>query len=89
MQLIPQIAPNLAELTVFQRTAIWVTPKTDGRPEATAVAVRPLPAHSARRPRLGSSILEVIMVAGVLKYSRFKAFNRMAERVASCTWRAR
>ncbi|MEO6472984.1 MAG: NAD(P)/FAD-dependent oxidoreductase, partial [Aeromicrobium sp.] len=30
----------------------------------------------------GSSILEVIMVAGVLKYRQFKLFNKIAERVA-------
>src|SRR5690349_12286615 len=28
VQLIPEVAPRLAELTVFQRTAIWVTPKS-------------------------------------------------------------
>src|SRR5579875_1531746 len=30
VQLIPEIAPRLAELTVYQRTPIWVTPKLDG-----------------------------------------------------------
>ncbi len=83
VQLIPEIAPKLAELTVFQRTAIWVTPKTD-------VAVPPrLRSLYARLPftqriarALGSGVLEVIMVAGVLKYRRFKAFNAIAARVA-------
>src|SRR5438067_1738845 len=30
VQLIPEIAPLLDELTVYQRTPIWVTPKQDG-----------------------------------------------------------
>ena len=52
VQLIPEIAPKLAELTVFQRTAIWVTPKSDGpvpRPVCSRCTPRPL--HAARRAR--------------------------------------
>src|SRR5439155_743713 len=30
VQLIPQVAREVAELTVYQRTPIWVTPKLDG-----------------------------------------------------------
>ena len=41
VQLIPEIADVASELTVFQRTPIWVTPKTDFRiPRAAAATVR-------------------------------------------------
>ena len=83
VQLIPEIAPKLAELTVFQRTAIWVTPKSDGPvPKALQRLYASVPLTQRVARGLGSGILEVIMVAGVLKYRRFKMFNHLAERFA-------
>ena len=50
VQLIPKIAKVAAELTVYQRTPIWVTPKTDfADPPAGAAAVRPYAVHAAAR----------------------------------------
>lgn len=70
VQLIPEIAPKLQQLSVYQRTPIWVTPKLDG-PIPGAVqqlfARVPLTQRSARL--LSSGILEAIMVTGVL-YNR-------------------
>ncbi|GAA3519327.1 NAD(P)/FAD-dependent oxidoreductase [Aeromicrobium panaciterrae] len=83
VQLIPEIAPALAELTVYQRTAIWVTPKSDARipPRIRSMYARvPFTQRVARA--LGSGVLEVLMVTAVLKYRRFKMFNKLAERVA-------
>ena len=83
VQLIPEIAPKLAELTVFQRTAIWVTPKSDGPvPQRLQSLYARFPVTQRVARAIGSGVLEVLMVAGVLKYRRFKLFNRMAERVA-------
>jgi cation diffusion facilitator CzcD-associated flavoprotein CzcO len=83
VQLIPEIAPTLSELTVFQRTAIWVTPKSDGPvPRRLQNLYARLPVTQRIARGIGSSILEALMVFGVLKYRRFKLFNRMAERVA-------
>jgi len=83
VQLIPTIAPKLAELTVYQRTAIWVTPKSDGPiPQRIRNLYARMPLTQRIARRIGSGVLEVIMVAGVLKYRRFKLFNKGAERVA-------
>ena len=83
VQLIPEIAPKLAELTVFQRTAIWVTPKSDGPvPRRLQKLYARIPFTQRVARGIGSGILEVLMVAAVLKYRRFKRFNQTAERVA-------
>ncbi len=83
VQLIPEIAPKLAELTVFQRTAIWVTPKTDGPvPRRLQKLYARIPFTQRVARGIGSGILEVLMVAAVLKYRRFKRFNQTAEQVA-------
>jgi cation diffusion facilitator CzcD-associated flavoprotein CzcO len=83
VQLIPEIAPKLSELTVFQRTAIWVTPKTDGPvPRRLQKLYARIPFTQRVARGIGSGILEVLMVAAVLKYRRFKRFNQTAEKVA-------
>jgi cation diffusion facilitator CzcD-associated flavoprotein CzcO len=44
VQLVPAIAPEVAELTVFQRTPIWCLPKLDGPvPAAVRTALRRVP----------------------------------------------
>ena len=83
VQLIPEIAPRLAELTVFQRTAIWVTPKSDGPvPRRLQALYERLPVTQRLARGVGFGVLEALMVAGVIKYRRFKAFNRLAEKFA-------
>lgn len=83
VQLIPEIAPRLAELTVYQRTAIWVTPKTDG---AIPGRIQKLYARVPLTQRVvrtfGSGILEAIMVSGVLRYRQAKLLNRGVEKLA-------
>ncbi len=83
VQLIPEIAPTLAELTVYQRTAIWVTPKSDAKiPKRVRSMYARVPLTQRIVRGFGSGVLEVLMVAAVLKYRRFKIFNKIAERVA-------
>ena len=44
VQVIPSIAPQVAELTVFQRTPVWCLPKLDGPlPKALRTAMRRIP----------------------------------------------
>lgn len=83
VQLIPEIAPRLTELTVYQRTAIWVTPKSDGkipRRLQKLYARAPLTQRAVRT--FGSGILEAIMVSGVLHYRQAKLLNRGVEKIA-------
>ena len=82
VQLIPTIADRLAELTVYQRTAIWVSAKPDlpvPSPVRAVFSRVPLTQRAARLA--GSSVLEVLMVAGVLHYRELPLANRVGERV--------
>ncbi len=81
VQLIPEVAKLVDELTVYQRTPIWVSPKTDfAVPQAMqkAFAAAPLTQRAVRM--VGTSILEGMMVSGVLHYKDMTLFNRVAER---------
>lgn len=81
VQLIPTIADQLAELTVYQRTAIWVSAKTDFPvPKALRTAFAKVPLTQRAVRLAGSSILEVLMVAGVLHYKELPMANRLGER---------
>ncbi|WP_291412126.1 NAD(P)/FAD-dependent oxidoreductase [Actinophytocola sp.] len=77
VQLVPEVARKVAELTVYQRTPIWVTPKLDGpipRPVQRLVARMPLAQRAARL--VNSAALEAIMVTGVLHYRQARLTNR-------------
>ncbi|HET9422654.1 MAG TPA: NAD(P)/FAD-dependent oxidoreductase [Nocardioides sp.] len=81
VQLIPEIAKVVSDLTVYQRTPIWVSPKPDyAVPDAMqkAFAAAPLTQRAVRL--VGTSILEGMMVSGVLHYKTLPLFNRLAER---------
>lgn len=83
VQLIPEIAPRLAELTVYQRTAIWVTPKGDGPvPKRIQKLYARVPLTQRAVRTFGSGILEAIMVSGVLRYRQAKFLNRGVEKFA-------
>lgn len=80
VQLIPELAKVAAELTVYQRTAIWVSPKVDAAiPGLAHKAFRTLPLTQRAVRLAGTSILEAMMVAGVLEYRRFNAVNKAAQ----------
>ena len=83
VQLIPEVAKQVAELTVYQRTPIWVTPKSDvGIPRVMQKAFARLPLTQKAVRLAGTSILEAIMVGGVLKYRDFRPISIAAERIA-------
>lgn len=80
VQLIPQVATIASELTVYQRTPIWVSPKPDYRiPRAVQKAFAALPAAQRAVRLVGSSILELMMISGVVQYKNFQFVNRLAE----------
>ncbi|MGK5533942.1 flavin-containing monooxygenase, partial [Streptomyces sp. URMC 129] len=83
VQLIPEVAKLTAELTVYQRTPIWVTPKLDGRiPRLAQELFARVPATQRAARMVNSTILEAIMVVGVLHYRRARLANRGAELLA-------
>jgi cation diffusion facilitator CzcD-associated flavoprotein CzcO len=77
IQVVPELAKEAAELTVYQRTPIWVLPKFDvpfPRPLQRLFARVPL---TQRAVRWVTDInLEFMMVITMWKYRRFKLVNR-------------
>ncbi len=81
VQLIPEVAKVVSELTVYQRTPIWVSPKPDyvvPRRLQAAFAAMPLAQRVVRTA--GSAVLELLMITGVVHYKNFRLGNRIAER---------
>src|SRR3954452_14203710 len=88
VQLIPEMARKAAALTVYQRTPIWVTPKTDFAIPSVVqrlFAAQPWTQRLARRAN--SAWLESIMVTGVLHYRQARLFNQAAAAVAKAHMR--
>jgi cation diffusion facilitator CzcD-associated flavoprotein CzcO len=84
IQLIPQIAPIVKNLSVFQRTPIWLLPKADlPVSERMQKALRYIPGFQ-RLLRFAIWLLTDMVVVNVLKdYKRFSWLADKAER--SCT----
>ncbi|MDM4769780.1 NAD(P)/FAD-dependent oxidoreductase [Solimonas sp. SE-A11] len=81
VQLLPKIAPKLARLDVYQRTAIWVTPKLDGPiPLALRRLFAALPSTQRSARLVSSGLLEAIMVTGVLYNKQLPLLMRTMER---------
>lgn len=77
VQLIPELAKTAADLTVYQRTPIWVVPKIDLRfgPRAKKLFAR-IPATQRVLRWLTDSIYEVMVSVGVVHYKTFRGrFN--------------
>jgi cation diffusion facilitator CzcD-associated flavoprotein CzcO len=76
VQLIPKLAEQVADMTVYQRTPIYVVPKFDfpiAGPLQRLFGRVPL-AHRAFR-WVTDNILELMMVSAVLHYRQFKLLN--------------
>lgn len=79
VQLIPEIAARAESLTVFQRTPIWVVPKFDfaiPRPVQELFRRVPLTQRAARL--VNTSLMEALMVVGVLHYKQVKPATKLA-----------
>ncbi|MFD4295275.1 flavin-containing monooxygenase [Rhodococcus sp. NPDC058505] len=79
VQLIPEVARTAAELTVYQRTPIWVVPKLDlpiPGPVQRLFAKVPLTQRAART--VSDGLLEGLMVTAVLHYRQAKVLNKIA-----------
>lgn len=83
VQLIPELAKVAADLTVYQRTPIWVSRKIDGPvPKVVQKLFARVPLSQRLVRTVGTSILEVMMVAGVLHFADLRTANRLGE--AAC-----
>lgn len=89
VQLIPEIASRADELTVYQRTPIWVVPKIDFPipPAVQGLFARvPLTQRAARL--VNTAALEALMVFGVLHFKQAKPGNKAAALLARAHLRA-
>ena len=83
VQLIPELADVADDLTVYQRTPIWVTAKPDLPVPwllRKAFAAVPLTQRAVRLG--GTAVLEALMVSAVLHYDQVPLANAAAERLA-------
>ena len=84
VQLVPTIARDVAELTVFQRTPIWVFPKLDRRiPERSRRLFRRFPVTQKLTRLAGWSSVEALLFFGVLHYRQFGWMNAIAAKLAT------
>jgi len=80
VQLLPEIAPQLAQLDVYQRTPIWVTPKLDGPiPVSLRSLFARLPLTQRSMRAVSDHLLETIMVKGVVDARDMPVLNRAVE----------
>ncbi|MGC4933689.1 flavin-containing monooxygenase [Gordonia sp. DT30] len=89
VQLIPEAARVAKHLTVFQRTPIWVVPKVDfaiPKPVQRLFARVPLAQRAARL--VNTSLLEMLMVFGVLHFRQARLGNMAAAMLAKMHLRA-
>ncbi|RZI87248.1 MAG: NAD(P)/FAD-dependent oxidoreductase, partial [Microbacterium sp.] len=80
VQLIPELAKVASDLTVYQRTPIWVSLKPDvAVPSAVQKAFAAVPLVQRAVRLTGTSVLEGMMVGGVVQYKNLSVVNRIAE----------
>ena len=82
VQVIPSIAPEVEELTVFQRTPIWCLPKLDGpMPRAARRVLRSVPG-AQRAARLASQALVELTFPVAAHYATVVPVARASQRLA-------
>lgn len=83
VQLIPKLAEQVDELTVYQRTPIWVTPKVDMPiPRAVQQLFAKVPLTQKAARAVNTSLLEALMVSAVLHFKQAKPLNKTAAAAA-------
>lgn len=88
VQLIPELAESAADLTVYQRTAIFVVPKIDIRFPAWAKRLfTRLPLTQRAIRAVTDFIYEVMVDWGILRYRRFRGRGNIAAADLSKMWR--
>ncbi len=83
VQLIPEVAKLAGEMTVYQRTPIYVTAKNDfAIPKSVQRVFARFPITQRAARLVSTSMLEVLMVAGVLRYRQLRRLNERAGKMA-------
>ncbi|WP_067540527.1 flavin-containing monooxygenase [Nocardia crassostreae] len=88
VQLVPELACTASELTVYQRTPIWVVPKLDfAMPRAAQKLFARVPA-TQRKAHLANTAMLELLIAAALHYRRFSFLNKTATTIARTHLRA-
>lgn len=83
VQLIPELAARARELTVYQRTPIWVLPKIDPPiPGPVRALFARVPATQRAARRISDEILERVLITAVLNFRRGRWLNAVAKKIA-------
>ncbi|MFT4041993.1 MAG: NAD(P)/FAD-dependent oxidoreductase [Gordonia sp. (in: high G+C Gram-positive bacteria)] len=84
VQLIPELAKTVAELTVYQRTPMWVMPKLDlAIPAPVRTLFRRLPVTQRGVRWVTDVTQEILMFIAMWKYRRFRRLNDGAKKLAA------
>jgi cation diffusion facilitator CzcD-associated flavoprotein CzcO len=79
VQLVPELANRVADLTVYQRTAIYVVPKIDFRiPMLLRRAFARVPGLQRAFRYVTDNVLELMLISAVLHYRQFRWLNSAA-----------
>lgn len=82
VQLVPNIAPQVKQLYVYQRTPIWIFPKPDAAiPESVQTIFSRLPLTQNGIRRITDRITETVMVTGVVNYRQMPFIVKSLERL--------
>lgn len=83
VQVIPELAKQVSELTVYQRTPIWVMPKLDvGFPGILQRLFARVPVTQRAVRWVSDASMEFLMLVAMWKYRYFKHINAGAAQVA-------
>ena len=84
IQLIPELAESAAQLDVYQRTPIWLLPKPNPKLSARVQSIlRAIPATQVMARWLTNLFVEIVMGAGMVRYTRFPWIFAWIERKAA------
>lgn len=84
VQLIPKLAEQVSELTVYQRTPIWVMPKLDFSFGATAQRLFAKFPATQQILRLSSdAFMDVMVTIAMWKFRQFRPVNTAAARIGA------
>lgn len=87
VQLVPEIAPAVRQLDVYQRTPIWIVPKLDfAVPEIVKTLFRRLPTTERATRTVSTDTAESLLLGFGLSQARIKHVLRLGSRLMRDLW---
>lgn len=80
VQIVPNIAPEVQKLTVYQRTPIWIMPKPDTTiPTSVKTLFQKLPFTQNSIRKITDKIMETVLVTAVVNYKQLPILVKSLE----------